>query len=83
MANLATITVKTNGEYSDLATLASVTFTSGNDYQIQVQFQKPVYMREGSTGDGFIVPDVKPFTWKCKGDTLYIKADYAVVNIAD
>ena len=83
MANLATIEVKTGGEYEDLATLADVTFTSGNEYQIQVQFQKPVYLREGSLGDGFLVPDIKPTTWKCQGDTLYIKAEYAVVNIAE
>ena len=83
MANLATITVKTNGEYSDLATLADVTFTSGNKYQIQVQFQKPVYLREGSVGDGFIVPNCDPFTWECQGDTLYINAEYAIVNIAE
>lgn len=83
MANLATITVKTGGEYADLSELADVTFTNGNSYQIQVQFQKPVYLREGSIGEGFIVPDEKPFTWKCQGDTLYINADYAVVNIAE
>lgn len=83
MANLATIEVKTAGDYEDLATLASVTFTSGNKYQIQVQFQKPVYLREGSIGDGFIVPDNDPFTWECQGDTLYINAEYAIVNIAE
>ena len=83
MANLATIEVKTAGDYEDLATLADVTFSSGNKYQIQVQFQKPVYLREGSVGDGFIVPNCDPFTWECQGDTLYIKADYAIVNIAE
>lgn len=82
MANLATIKVKTGGEYVDLAELAEVTFSSGSEYQIQVQFQKPVYLREGSLGEGFLVPDIKPTTWKCQGDTLYIKADYAIVNIA-
>lgn len=83
MANLATITVKTNGAYADLSELADVTFTSGNKYQIQVQFQKPVYLREGSVGEGFIVPNCDPFTWECQGDTLYINADYAKVNIAE
>lgn len=83
MANLATITVKTNGEYQNLSELANVTFSSGNKYQIQVQFQKPVYLREGSIGDGFIVPDNDPFTWECQGDTLYINAEYAIVNIAE
>lgn len=83
MANLATISVKTNGEYQNLGELAGVTFTSGNKYQIQVQFQKPVYLREGSIGEGFIVPDGDPFTWECQGDTLYINAEYAIVNIAE
>lgn len=83
MANLATIEVKTGGEYVDLAELADVTFTNGNSYQIQVQFQKPVYLREGSLGEGFLVPDIKPTTWECQGDTLYINAEYAVVNIAE
>ena len=83
MANLATITVQTAGEYEDLATLADVTFTNGNDYQIQVQFQKPVWVREGSIGEGFIVPSIEPFTLKYKGDTLYINAEYAIVNISE
>ena len=51
MANLATIEVKTGGEYVDLAELADVTFTTGNSYQIQVQ--NLAYLREGSVGDGF------------------------------
>lgn len=83
MANLATITVKTSGEYLDLGELADVTFSSGNKYQIQVQSQKPVYLREGSIGEGFIVPGSDPFTWVCQGDTLYINAEYAIVNIAE
>ena len=83
MANLATVTVKTSGEYLDLGELADVTFSSGNKYQIQVQFQKPVYLREGSVGEGFIVPNEDPFTWECQGDTLYINAEYAIVNIAE
>ena len=81
MANLATITVKTNGEYADLATLASVTFTSGNKYQIQVQ--NLAYLREGTNGKGFLITSDKPFTYVAGSDDLYIKTDYAVVNIGE
>ena len=81
MANLATVEVKTGGEYVDLAELADVTFTSGNSYQIQVQ--NLAYLREGSVGDGFLVNTDKPFTYVASGSDLYIKADDAVVNIGE
>lgn len=83
MANLATLEVKTAGDYEDLATLASVTFTADTSYTIQIQSQKPAYLREGSDGDGFLITSANPFTYTAGADTLYIKADYAVVNIAD
>lgn len=82
MANLATIEVKTAGDYESLATLASITFTADNSYTIQVQSQAPCYLREGSTGDGFLIVNSVPFTYVAGADTLYIKADYAIVNIA-
>jgi len=81
MANLATIEVKTEGEYADLSELADVTFTSGNSYQIQVQ--NLAYLREGTEGDGFLITSDKPFTYVASGADLYIKANYAVVNIGE
>lgn len=81
MANLATIEVNTNGEYLDLAELADVTFTTDNVYCLQIQSNK-AYLREGDIGDGILVPSIKPIQYTAKADTLYIKTDYAIVNIA-
>lgn len=81
MANLATIEVNTAGQYSDLATLASVTFTADNVYCLQIQTNK-AYLREGDDGEGFLVTSPKPIQYTAGTDTLYIKTDYAIVNIA-
>jgi hypothetical protein len=81
MANLATIEVNTNGEYLDLAELADITFTSGNAYAIQIQ-TNITYLREGDEGEGFLVTSPKPIQFTAGDDTLYIKTDYAIVNIA-
>lgn len=80
MANLATIEVNTNGEYLDLAELADITFSSGNTYLIQIQ--NMAYIREGETGEGFLINSDKPFQYTAGSDDLYIKANYCVVNIA-
>lgn len=81
MANLATISVKTNGEYQNLGELADVTFISGNSYTIQIQ--NLAYLREGTVGEGFLVNSDNPFTYVASGNDLYIKANYAVVNIGE
>jgi hypothetical protein len=84
MANLATISVSTNGEYQKLSTLADITFTSGNSYTLQIQGGM-VYLREGTTGKGFLLTSSNPFTYVASGDDLYIKVDYnnAIINIAE
>ena len=83
MANLATIEdLSTNGEYQDLAELTELTFTSGNDYQIQI-IGGGVFLREGNIGKGNIVTTEKPFTWHCNGNTLYIECNHAYINIAE
>lgn len=80
MANLWTGSVKTNGEYQKLEELADVTFQNGNSYTIQIQ--NMAYLREGTVGEGFLVNSDIPFTYTAGADDLYIKTNYAVVNIA-
>ena len=81
MSNLYTGKIDTQGTYKNLATEASVTFTSGNKYQIQIQ--NAAWIREGETGEGFYVTDATPFTYTAGDDALFIKTvSYCVVNIA-
>ena len=52
MANLFTGNIELEGGYKVLATEADITFTEGNTYRIQVG--SPCYLREGTTGKGFL-----------------------------
>lgn len=83
MANLWTGRVDANDEYQNLETLSGLTFTSGNKYQIQIQ--NTAWLREGTTGEGFIINNTKPVTLNYKGDDVYIKSGTSgcVVNIAE
>ena len=82
MANLGTFTIDTQGTYQTLASLTSLTFTSGNRYSLQVQ--NMAHVREGLEGEGFLIDNTAPFDWIAGDDDLYIKNSFysCVVNIA-
>ena len=81
MANLYTGSISTS-TYETLASLTSLTFTSDTTYVIQIQ--NSAYIREGSTGEGFLINSIQPFEWTAGADDLYIKtlSDQCIVNIA-
>lgn len=83
MANLYSGSIQTNGDYVTLASATSLTFTEGNKYSIQIQ--NLAYLREGTTGGGFLINTTTPITYTATSDDLYIKTNYqpAVVNIAE
>lgn len=83
MANLGTFTVQTNGTYKTLAEVTDLTFTEGNSYQIQIL--NMAYLREGTTGGGFLVDNSTPIKYTATSDDLYIKNNYGacVVNISE
>ena len=88
MSNLATISVAPNVEYQNLATLASVTFTSGTTYVIQISGNVLVSEKATKpTEGGFYIHDDRPFEFVAGSDPLWIKNlrefDSAIVNIAD
>lgn len=88
MSNLATITVKQSDEYQNLATLASVTFTAGTTYVIQVSGEVIVCEKATKpTTGGFYVTNDEPFEFVAASDPLWIKNLQknvpAIVNIAD
>lgn len=86
MANLWTGTVDTQGEYENLATLASISFTADTTYTIQ-SHQGNYYLREGETGEGFLLTNLEKVQYTAGVDDLYIKtldgiAGPAIINIA-
>ena len=88
MSNLATVSVNPGTEYINLATLASVTFTAGTTYVIQISGE--VLVSEKSTKPtegGFYIHDDRPFEFVAGSDPLWIKNlrefNAAIVNIAD
>ena len=82
MANLGTWNV-TAQTHESLETLTGQTFTSGSTYTISVS--APVFIREGSDGEGFPVNPDKYVQFTAGNDTLYIKTltEGATVNIAE
>lgn len=84
MANLFTGSLDFEG-YKTLSSLTGITFVQGTTYTIQIQ--NGAYVREGVTGEGFLVPDASPFQYTARTDDLYIKKlcenSFIVVNIAD
>lgn len=84
MTNLYTGVINTNGEYKTLSNETGLTFESDKTYVIQIQNQ--AYVREGLTGEGFLINSDRPFIYNCASDDLYIKTyntRECVVNIAD
>lgn len=83
MANLYSGSIDTNNTYKTLAEVTDLTFTEGTKYVIQIQ--NPAYIREGSTGKGFLIDSNNPFEYTAGDDDLYIKTEFrqCIVNIAD
>lgn len=87
MANLWTGTVDTNGEYVNLETISELTFTADTTYTIQ-SLTGEYFLREGETGDGFIIQPQEKVQYTAGVDDLYIKtlpiySGRVKVNIAD
>lgn len=87
MANLWTGTVDTQGEYVNFETISELTFTADTTYTIQ-SHQGNYYLREGETGEGFLVTNLEKVQYTAGVDDLYIKtldgiAGPAIINIAD
>lgn len=76
MANLAyNKSLKTNGEYIDLAEALGITFEDGKTYQIQIMNTATVIISdEKPTEGGFFVFDNKPFGYKHLGSKLWVKS---------
>ena len=64
----ATITVDTDGAFEKVSTLASVTFTDGDSYTIQVQNTASLKI-----GDAIFTVRDKIFNYKASSEELYIK----------
>lgn len=87
MANLWTGNVDTQGEYSNLATISGLTFTSDTTYTIQ-SYIGSYFLREGETGRGFLLDPHEKVQYTAGVDDLYIctlagVSGPAVVNIAN
>ena len=83
MANLGTFTISTDG-YETLASKTGLTFTEGTKYTIQIT--NDAHLREGTTGEGFLVDSTVPITYTATSDALYINTNNSqgscLVNIA-
>ena len=89
MTNLATISVEPSTEYQNLATLASVTFTAGTTYVIQIKGNVLVSETASKPTElgGFHIYNEEPFEFVAASNPLWIRNldqyEDAIVNIAD
>ena len=86
MANLGNFTIKTDGEYQNLAEISGLTFTSGDVYVLQVK-NECILCESVNKPDsgGFVIDNKMIIQWK-KGDgDLWVKTDngFTVINIAE
>lgn len=90
MANLGKFEINTNGEYQDLATITSLTFTVGTKYTMQAQNEGGALTvcaaTSTPTDGGFIMRDLEKFEYTpVSGETLYVltgKVGKVFLNIA-
>lgn len=88
MSNLATVTLQSNTEYTNLATLASITFTQGEVYTLQIDGDVMICEKATKpTAGGFRINYNYPFQFEAGTDALWVKnvgknAD-SIINIAD
>ena len=84
MANLYTGELSFDG-YQTVSSLTGIAFTEGTTYTIQIQ--NGAYVREGTTGEGFLWDEIKPFQYTATDEDLYIKQSnenpYIIINIGD
>lgn len=67
--------IKTQGQYVDLAEVMGITFTLNSKYQIQLLNSAMVIISdEQPTEGGFFIFDNKPFGYKHLGSRLWIKS---------
>lgn len=83
MTNLYTGTINTNGEYKKLETETGLTFENNTKYVIQIQNQ--ANLREGTTGEGFLINSPMPVQYTKESADLYIKTTKlgSLVNISN
>lgn len=76
MANIAyNKSIKTNGQYVDLAEVMGITFSLNEHYQIQLLNTALVMISDSKpTEGGFLIFDNKPFGYTHLGQTLWIKS---------
>lgn len=75
MANLAYKSIKTNGDYIDLAAVLGITFEIGKTYQIQLMSGATIILSDEKPKEGgFFIFDSKPFGYKHTGSKLWLKA---------
>lgn len=76
MANIAyNKSIKTNGQYVDLAEVMGITFSLNEHYQIQLLNTAMVMISDSKpTEGGFLIFDNKPFGYTHLGQTLWIKS---------
>ena len=74
MANLAYKSIRTNGDYVDLAQTLGITFEEGKTYQIQLLSAAVVIISDEKPKEGgFFIIDSKPFGYKHTGSKLWLK----------
>lgn len=87
MTNLAYKSIKTNGDYVDLAQALGITFEEGKVYQIQLMNTATVIISDQKPKEGgFFIFDNKPFGYKHLGSRLWIKSTEkrpVEVNVAE
>ena len=76
MANIAyNKSIRTNGQYVDLAEIMGITFSLNEHYQIQLLNTAMVMIADDKpTEGGFLIFDNKPFGYTHLGQKLWIKS---------
>lgn len=76
MANIAyNKSIRTNGQYVDLAEVMGITFELNEHYQIQLLNTAMVMIADNKpTEGGFLIFDNKPFGYTHLGQKLWIKS---------
>lgn len=87
MANLGIFVINTEGEYEDLETITSLTFSEGTKYTMQAQNaggELTICIASSKPTDGgFIMQDLEKFEYTPEsGNKLYVKTGtYGKVNL--
>ncbi len=64
-----------------------ISYVVDTEYQIQIAINDTIRVREGETGDGYILHSDNPFTWKYDGENdLFIENPHGklmYINVSD